>query len=146
MNAVEQDSSSVFREIVSPAKPAKAGARLRVDGKFFDRCGQRLRIRGVTYGPFIRDADGEPFPSRERVGEDFAAMDAAGINAVRTYHVPPDWLLDITDEQGINVLIDVPWPKHLCFLDSSQAQLDAHLQVQKAARSTPRLRLGLQHR
>jgi GT2 family glycosyltransferase len=105
-----------------------------VDGKCFVRGGQRLRVRGVTYGPFAPDADGQPFPARERAGEDFAAMRAAGVNAVRTYHLPPEWLLDLADEQGMNLLIDVPWPKHLCFLDSARAQEEARRRVREATK------------
>src|SRR5262249_8113398 len=47
--------------------------------------------------------------------------------------VPPEWLLHLADEFGLNVFIDVPWPKHLCFLDSARAQMDARIQVMRAA-------------
>src|SRR3954452_12857820 len=73
--------------------PAAIRERVRVDGKFFARGQQRLRIQGVTYGPFAPNEAGEPFPHSPRVADDFAAMQAAGINAIRTYHVPPAWLL-----------------------------------------------------
>ncbi len=110
-----------------------AGARPRVAGKFFSRGGERLRVRGVTYGPFAPGADGQPFAAPARAAADFAAMRAAGINAVRTYHLPPDWLLGLADEHGLNVFIDVPWPKHLCFLDSAAAQREARQRVREAA-------------
>lgn len=109
-------------------------ARPRIDGKFFTRGGQRLQIQGVTYGPFAPDADGNQFPSRRRVRDDFLAMSEAGINAIRTYHVPPDWLLGLADERGIHVLVDVPWRKYLCFLDSSEARSEARNAVAAAAR------------
>src|SRR6266852_1466750 len=64
-------------------------APIRVDGKFFARARDRLRVRGVTYGPFAPDDKGYPFPGPDRVSKDFARMRALGINAVRTYHVPP---------------------------------------------------------
>src|SRR5262245_51393063 len=63
--------------------------RVRVDGKFLARGRRRLRVQGVTYGPFAPGADGEPFPALATVDEDFACMQVAGINALRTYHVPP---------------------------------------------------------
>jgi O-antigen biosynthesis protein len=114
---------------------AESGARegIEVDGKFFTRGGQRLRVHGVTYGPFAPDADGQPFPAPARVTDDFARMRAAGINAIRTYHAPPAWLLDLADEQGVALLLDVPWPKHLCFLDSGQARAAARKAVREAA-------------
>jgi GT2 family glycosyltransferase len=107
--------------------------RVRTDGKYFDRGGRRVRIQGVTYGPFAPDAAGDPFPGAARVRDDFARMLGAGINAVRTYHVPPPRLLDAAGELGLSVLVDVPWPKHVCFLDSSRAQAEARRAVRRAA-------------
>jgi GT2 family glycosyltransferase len=110
-----------------------APRRVRADGKFFARGANRLRIRGVTYGPFAANPAGEPFPSPGRVAGDFARMRAAGANALRTYHLPPAWLLDLADEGGMALLVEVPWAKHLCFLDSAQARRDARQAVREAA-------------
>jgi GT2 family glycosyltransferase len=63
---------------------------------------------------------------------DLAQMRAAGINAIRTYHAPPDWLLDLAGRAGIGVFLDVPWAKHLCFLDSIEAQSEARQAVRRA--------------
>ena len=112
---------------------AASSGRVRVDGKFFVRQGQRLRLQGVTYGPFAPDADGHPFPARGRVRQDFALMRQAGVNAFRTYHLPPEWLLDLADDQGLSVFVDVPWPKHLCFLESTAARAHARRAVREAA-------------
>ncbi len=109
-------------------------ARLRVNGKFFVRSRQRLRLHGVTYGPFAPNEAGEPFPEAERVADDFSRMQAIGINAVRTYHLPPDWVLDIAQEQGLGIFVDVPWPKHLCFLDSEDAKAEARRLIHQAAK------------
>jgi GT2 family glycosyltransferase len=114
--------------------PATGPARVRVDGRLFSRGGQRFRVQGVTYGPFAPGADGQPFPAPERAADDFARMRAAGVNAVRTYHVPPEWLLHLADEQGVALFVDVPWPKHLCFLDSAKARRAARQAVAGAAR------------
>jgi GT2 family glycosyltransferase len=113
---------------------AASTERVQIDGKFFVRGGRRLYLQGATYGPFAPDGDGDQFPSRHQVRDDFVAMGEAGINAVRTYHVPPAWLLRQADEQGINVFVDVPWRKHLCFLDSTEARAEAREAVAKAAR------------
>jgi GT2 family glycosyltransferase len=107
--------------------------RVRVDGKFFARDGQRLRVRGVTYGPFAPDAAGDPFPPADRVIADFEQMRAIGVNTIRTYHLPPEWFLDLADNQEMDVFVDVPWPKHLCFLDSVRAQEQARQAVRRAA-------------
>jgi GT2 family glycosyltransferase len=105
-----------------------------VDGKLL-ACGQqRVRIKGVTYGPFAPNAQGQPFPTPHRVAEDFAQMQAAGINSVRTYCVPPEWFLHLADEKGMAVFLDVPWPKHLCFLEGDQTQAEARRIVRQAAK------------
>jgi GT2 family glycosyltransferase len=108
--------------------------RVRLDGKFFARGGERLRIRGVTYGPFAPNGSGEPFLTRDRTADDFERMHDLGINTVRTYHVPPEWFLSLADERGMNVFVDIPWPKHLCFLDSARAQKETREVVSEAAR------------
>src|SRR5438128_883628 len=74
--------------------------RVRVDGRGLTRGSSRLHVRGVTYGPFAPGSEGTTFPAPERVEEDFARMGAAGINSIRTYHLPPSWLLEQADEQG----------------------------------------------
>ena len=61
----------------------------RVNGKFLEVDGRRFLVKGVAYGTFAPDGDGEQFPSSARVAQDFALMAAAGINTVRTYTVPP---------------------------------------------------------
>lgn len=117
----------------TPALP-ETRARLRVEGKYFAHGRRTTRIKGVTYGPFAPNAAGEPFPSLQRVLQDFDLMQAIGINAIRTYHLPADWFLDLADEQHIGVFVDVPWAKHLCFLDDRRAQAEAREAIAAAAR------------
>lgn len=113
--------------------PSGSLGRIEVDGKFFARSGQKVRIDGVTYGPFAPDGGGDFLSSPDRVRADFASMQAAGINAVRTYHVPPAWFLDLADERALLVLIDVPWRKHVCFLGSKAARQESRSVVREAA-------------
>ena len=68
-----------------------------------------------------------------QVDADLSRMTAAGINALRTYHVPPGRLLEQAEERGVSVLIDVPWPKHVCFLQSARARGEARRAVRDAA-------------
>src|SRR5262249_16741326 len=77
---------------------ARGLGRLRVDGKYFLCGGRRFRVQGVTYGPFSAENTSEPFPARDRAQEDFSLMQAIGINSIRTYHLPPEWLLRLADE------------------------------------------------
>src|SRR5437660_1015199 len=93
-----------------PGTPAVgAEHRVGVEGRLLARAGRRFRVQGVTYGPFGSNGAGEPFPDAIRVAEDFALMRGVGINSVRTYHVPPEWLLRVADEQDVGVFVDVPW-------------------------------------
>lgn len=121
------------RELPANGTPIVNPGRMRVEGKFFAWGKRRLRLKGVTYGPFAPDANGDPFPASSRVVEDFDHMQAAGINAVRTYHLPPTWFLGQADVKGMGVFVDVPWRKHLCFLDSREARQEARRAVRQAA-------------
>lgn len=88
-----------------------------VDGKFLKTGTERFLVKGVTYGTFAPQADGNQFPSRERVREDFAAMAEAGLNTVRVYTAPPAWLLDEALAAGLRVIVGLPWTEHVAFLD-----------------------------
>jgi len=112
---------------------AWARRRARVDGKFLAVGDRRLRLQGVTYGPFAPNPQGEPFPAPGRVARDFALMQGAGVNSVRTYCTPPEWFLDLADEAGLSVFMDIPWAKHLCFLDDREACAQAREAVRRAA-------------
>ncbi|TAL01170.1 MAG: glycosyltransferase [Verrucomicrobia bacterium] len=92
-------------------------SRVRVDGKFFRRGEGKFYPKGVAYGPFAPNGDGEPLPSREQSARDFTLIRELGANLVRVYDVPPRWLLDLAKKHGLLVLVDIPWDKHLCFLD-----------------------------
>lgn len=91
--------------------------RPRVHGRFLYHGDAKFFIKGVTYGPFPENENGEPLPEAERVAEDFRLMRAIGVNSIRVYYVPPKWFLDTAARHGVHVMVGVPWPQHLCFLD-----------------------------
>ncbi len=128
-------STTADAETRDPRVPgAAAGAtRWQVDGKYLARGGVKRVPRGVTYGPFPPNPAGEPFPAPQQVRADFKLMLQAGIDCVRTYWVPPDWFFDLAQDCGIGVFVDIPWSKHLCFLDSSRARSEARQAVRRAA-------------
>jgi GT2 family glycosyltransferase len=99
-------------------RPRASGPRPRVDGKFLAVGEERLWLAGVTYGTFAPGEDGAPYGARERVEADFRAMAANGVNALRTYTVPPRWLLDAAQRHGLWVTVGLPWEQHVTFLDS----------------------------
>jgi hypothetical protein len=98
-------------------RPHPAGPRPRVDGKFLAVGAERLWPAGVTYGTFAPGEDGAPYPDREQVEADFRAMAANGVNALRTYTVPPRWLLDAALRHGLWVAVGLAWEQHVAFLD-----------------------------
>jgi len=93
-------------------------ARITVRGKFFYLGQKKLYVRGVTYGTFRPDETGNEFRDEKLVSDDFAQMASVGINAIRTYTVPPKWLLDSAARHGLHVLVGLPWEQHITFLDS----------------------------
>src|SRR5207302_4077872 len=101
--------------------PAPAGVaaddRPRVQGKFIFVGGEKLYVRGVTYGTFRPNKRGEEFPEPEVVERDFARMSANGVNAVRTYTPPPHWLLDAAQEHGLRIMAGLPVERSVAFLD-----------------------------
>ena len=97
-------------------QPSEVSAPLRAQGKFLLRGDEKLYVRGVTYGTFRPAPDGGSFPSPKVVRRDFAVMAANGVNAVRTYTVPPRWLLDTAHGHGILVMVGIPWEQHIAFL------------------------------
>jgi len=99
-----------------PAHPP-AAQRPRALGKFFYVGGRKLYVRGVTYGTFRPDAEGNQYGPTDQVEQDFGMMARNGINTVRLYTVPPRWLLDLAARQGMHVMVGIPWEQHIAFLD-----------------------------
>ena len=121
---------------MAPAQTAQS--RPVVDGKFFRIGKEKFHVKGVTYGPFAPNADGELFATREQTARDFALVRSLGANVLRIYHVPKRWLLDLAQEYGLRLLIDVPWIKNLCFLDSSTSREEARKAVRDAVQGCAR--------
>ena len=107
-------------------------SRVSADGKFFRRGAEKFYAKGVAYGPFAPDPQGEPFASPEQTGRDFAQIREAGANLLRVYHVPPRWFLDLAAQNQLLLLVDIPWDKHLCFLDSAGQREAARDAVRRA--------------
>lgn len=106
--------------------------RVRVDGKFFRDGTQKFYVKGVTYGPFAANEHGEMFPAPAQVRRDLAQLQELGANVLRVYYVPPRWFLDLLQEHGLKVLVDISWAKHLCFLDTAASQAEARRTVRDA--------------
>jgi GT2 family glycosyltransferase len=117
-----------------PGAPA-ARQRVHVCGKFFFRGDEKLYLKGVTYGTFAPLADGSQYPSPQRVDDDFAQMARAGVNSLRTYTVPPKWLLDLAFEHGLTVMVGLPWEQHVDFLADKERRDSIQDRVVAAAKA-----------
>ncbi|MEI8294033.1 MAG: glycosyltransferase [bacterium] len=98
---------------------------VRVRAKFFFEGDKKFFIKGVTYGPFAPDAQGEYFGTPDSVARDLDMMVEAGVNLVRIYYVPPAWFLDLCASRGIRALISIPWAEHLEFLNNPKIRNEA---------------------
>ncbi|HEY6208451.1 MAG TPA: glycosyltransferase, partial [Gemmatimonadales bacterium] len=122
-----------------PAEPRTAPAwprRPTVRGKFLYVGDEKFYVRGVTYGTFRPRADGSEVPELEVVERDFALMAANGINAVRTYTVPPRWLLDAAARHGLRVMIGLPVERYIGFLADKKDAPDIEALVRAGVRAT----------
>src|SRR5580765_4764669 len=117
--------------------PIRAVGHARVDGKFLEAEGRRLLVKGVAYGTFAPDGEGDQFPPSTRVTQDFALMATSGINTVRTYTAPPPELLDIALQHQLKVMVGLALPQHIAFLDdpllTRQIRHDAATAVRRLA-------------
>src|SRR5713226_6397319 len=112
----------------SPAS-LRSDSRPRAAGKFVFVGSEKLYIRGVTYGPFRPDEQACEYPHPSVVEKDFAQIVGNGMNAVRTYTVPPLWLLDLARQHGLWVMVGLPWEQHVTFLDSKKLARDIQRRV-----------------
>ena len=88
----------------SPLAPATPDGRFEARGKFLYVGGRKVYLRGVTYGTFRPDPNDDEYPEVATVEQDFAVMAANGVNVVRTYTPPPEWLLDAAAQCGLHVM------------------------------------------
>lgn len=114
-----QSDIEVPPSVQTPATPARIDSSLRpeVRGKFLYVGEHKYWVKGVTYGTFRPNRQGDQFPDRATIEQDFAAMAAYGINTVRTYTPPPLSLLDAAQRHGLRVMVGLCWEQHVTFLD-----------------------------
>lgn len=90
---------------------------MHIEGKFFFNGEEKFFLKGVTYGTFEPGVDGMLFPPAEVIATDFAMMSRHGFNCLRVYTLPPIYLLDLALENGLKVMVGLPWEQHITFLD-----------------------------
>jgi cellulose synthase/poly-beta-1,6-N-acetylglucosamine synthase-like glycosyltransferase len=104
---------------------------VRVRAKFFFEGEKKFFIKGVTYGPFAPDENGEYFGTPEGAARDLDLMVESGVNLVRIYYVPPRWFLDLCEKRHIRALISIPWAEHLEFLKDAKIRNEAKKAVRE---------------
>ncbi len=137
MPVFEKPKTSAIAEFfLTPPKqvPILEGVRPAVRGKFLFIGEEKFYIRGVTYGPFHPDDQGCEYHDPETVDRDFSQMAANGINAVRTYTVPPRWLLDVARKNNLRVMVGLPWEEHIAFLENKKVMRDIENRVRAGVR------------
>lgn len=119
--------------------------RIGIRGMFFHEGDRKFFVRGLTYGPFRPNKDGNPFPDPNHFQRDLDLLREVGANTLRLYHTPPPWLREKTEEAGLRLLVGVPWSQHVRFLDSRVMRAEIRNRVRTTAkdlRGTPNL-LGI---
>lgn len=91
---------------------------MRVDGLFFRLGPDKFHPKGITYGPLAADAARVGFGLHDQAAKDLAMIRDLGANLLRVYEIPPRWFLDLAHEMALKVMVDAPWNKYRCFLDS----------------------------
>src|SRR2546425_11043330 len=81
--------------------------RPRVRGKFLFLGDEKFWVKGVTYGTFAQDENGIERFVPQIVERDFASIAENGFNVVRTYTVPPRWVLDTAWRNGLRVMVGI---------------------------------------
>jgi GT2 family glycosyltransferase len=121
----------MLRPSVDHVRPRSLHSRPVIRGPFLERSGEKLYVKGATYGTFAHRTDGSQFPRREDVAQDLRMMAENGFNALRTYTPPPEWLLDEAASWGIGVMVGIPWAQHVTFLDQGM-----HREIEASVRLT----------
>src|SRR4029077_19228486 len=91
-------------------------SRISAAAKFFFEGDRKFFVKGITYGPFKPNAEGNFFGRPDQLELDLRLMRGIGLNVLRVYHVPPRWFLDCCATAGMRVLVTLPWQKHIEFL------------------------------
>ena len=141
-DVLARDESAVVHPFVSrgtaaATRLASTDKRPQARGKFLTLGQQKLFLRGVTYGTFKPNTEGMNYPDEGTVEEDFRPGWApSGFNAIRTYTIPPRWLLDAAHKHGLLVMLGFPWEQHIDFLNDKTRARDITNRLAREARQS----------
>src|SRR5206468_9064652 len=105
------------RDASTPLDMTKTpNSRIRPAAKFFFEQDKKFFVKGVTYGPFKPDADGNYLGRPEQVEMDLALMRQVGLNLVRIYHAPLRWFFFFSSRRR-HTSSDRDWSSDVCSSD-----------------------------
>ena len=88
-----------------------------VKGKFLFVGDEKYWVKGVSYGAFRPDAEGNEYSDQAKIERDFSLMAANGINTVRIPHtMPPRSLLDAAQKYGLRVMVGLSAEQYAGYL------------------------------
>jgi len=105
--------------------------RLVARGKYLFDGERKFYARGVSYGPFPANSRGDRYPEPDRVAADFALMARMGVNTVRCYVPPPPSLFEEAIRQNLRLMVGIPWPFHMAFLDAPAMAAEIRASIRK---------------
>ena len=108
-------------------------------GKFLFVGGDKLWVRGVTYGAFRPGPNGQEYHDVKVLERDFSLMAANGLNAVRIPHtLPPRQLLDIAQKHGLRVMVGLSAEQFAGYLIDRKGAPDVEKLIRSKARDCAR--------
>lgn len=112
-----EEKKSKIEGLNSELRPSNARSRPFIQSKFIYVGDEKLYIKGVSYGAFEPDKDGNEYQDKDKLRQDFRQMAASGINTVRIPHTnPPLHLLDIAYEEGLWVMAGLSAEQYVGYL------------------------------
>src|SRR5215467_15617342 len=119
MQIKKNGSYDQMQQVVEPllTESPRIIQRPRVEGKFLFVGTEKFWVRGVSYGTFQVDDNGQERLVPEVVDRDFGSMAENGFNVVRVHTCPPRWLLDLAMKHGLRVMVGLNWGERMSFID-----------------------------
>jgi len=116
-------------------EPLLAMERPVVRGKFLYVGEEKFWVRGVSYGTFLVDEEGNEQLVPEVVERDFSRIAESGFNVVRVHLCPPRWLLDTAQKKGLRVMVGLNWGEHMSFIDKPGRSKEIEERMRRWVRS-----------
>src|SRR6266540_2346090 len=144
-NGVEERGGHDGTGVSRPALPAPVAPpgqqvhpvqRPRAGGKFIFVGDEKQLVRGVTYGAFRPDAEGNEYHDLLRIERDFARMAANGIDTVRIPHtMPPRSLLDAALRHHLRVMVGLSAEQYVGYLIDRKEAPDIEALIRRKVRA-----------